>query len=116
MRTNWLGATPYEIEQEIIEEQEDVLKSLPNLVTMESSSYNNYGEITLTFKVGTDLERTLSRVSNKLNEVGDYPQDAKRPVITGAGACNTATARVAHKRAAIASFASARAAGVSARR
>ena len=53
---------------------------------MESSSYNNYGDITLTFKVGAELESTLSRVSNKLNEVSDYPTDANRPVISGAGA------------------------------
>ena len=86
VRTNWGGATPYEVEKEIIEEQEDVLKSLAGLVTMESASYNNYGEITLTFKVGTELESTLSRVSNKLNEVGGYPNDADRPVISGAGA------------------------------
>ncbi|MEM7292530.1 MAG: efflux RND transporter permease subunit [Pseudomonadota bacterium] len=86
VRTTWAGATPYEIEKEIVEEQEDVLKSLSGLVTMESASYNNYGDITLTFKVGTDLESTLSRVSNKLNEVSSYPGDADRPVITGAGA------------------------------
>ena len=29
--TTWGGATPYEIEREVIEEQEDVLKSLNNL-------------------------------------------------------------------------------------
>ena len=28
VRTTWPGATPYEVEKEIIEEQEDVLKSL----------------------------------------------------------------------------------------
>ncbi len=86
VRTTWAGATPYEIEREIIEEQEEVLKSLAGLVVMESASYNNYGNVTLTFKVGVELESTLSRVSNKLNEVSDYPDDANRPVISGAGA------------------------------
>ncbi|MEM7209628.1 MAG: efflux RND transporter permease subunit [Pseudomonadota bacterium] len=86
VRTTWAGATPYEIEKEIVEPQEEVLKSLASLVTMESSSYNNYGEVTLTFKVGTNLETTLSRVSNKLNEVSGYPTDADRPVISGSGA------------------------------
>jgi len=54
VRTNWAGATPYEIEKEIIEEQEDVLKSVSSLTVMESSSFNDYGTISLTFKVGTD--------------------------------------------------------------
>ncbi|MBW2412301.1 MAG: efflux RND transporter permease subunit, partial [Deltaproteobacteria bacterium] len=36
--TSWPGATPYEIEREIIEEQEDSLKGIPGLKEMESSS------------------------------------------------------------------------------
>jgi len=86
VRTNWAGATPYEIEQEIIENQEEKLKGVQNLVQMESSSYNNYGEISLTFRVGTDLDSALLRVSNKLNEVSDYPANADRPSIDAAGA------------------------------
>jgi len=84
--TNWFGASPYEIEKEIIEKQEDVLKSITELVSMESASQNNRGEITLTFRVGADLQTALSRVSNKLNEVSDYPANADRPQISAAGA------------------------------
>lgn len=84
--TIWPGATPYEVEREIIEEQEDVLKSLNNLVTYESSSKDNQGEITLTFKLGTDLRAALQDVSNKLNEVSSYPNDAEEPIIETATA------------------------------
>jgi HAE1 family hydrophobic/amphiphilic exporter-1 len=84
--TTWAGATPYEIEQDIIDKQEEVLKGLQNLTKMESSSYNNYGEISLTFKVGIDLDNALLRVSNKLNEVSDYPSNADKPAIEAAGA------------------------------
>lgn len=82
VRTNWAGATPYEIEKEIIEEQEDVLKSVTNLTVMESSSFNNYGTITLTFKVGTNLNDAMVRVTNKLNEVFSYPENAQKPVVS----------------------------------
>jgi HAE1 family hydrophobic/amphiphilic exporter-1 len=84
--TVWPGATPYEIEREIIEEQEDVLKSLNNLLTYESSSKDNLSEITLTFKLGTDLRASLQDVSNKLNEVSSYPDDAEEPIIETATA------------------------------
>ena len=84
--TVWGGATPYEIEREIIEEQEDAIKSLNNLVEYESSSKDNMGEITLTFKLGTDLRAALQDVSNKLNEVSDYPIDAEEPIIETATA------------------------------
>lgn len=86
VKTIWAGATPYEIEQDIIDKQEEVLKGLQNLTKMESSSYNNYGEISLTFKVGTDLDNALLRVSNKLNEVSGYPDNADKPAIEAAGA------------------------------
>jgi len=84
--TAWPGATPYEIEREIIEEQEDALKSLNNLTEYVSSSKDNYGEVTLTFKLGTDLRAALQDVSNKLNEVSSYPSAAEEPVIETASA------------------------------
>lgn len=86
VNTSWNGATPYEVEKEIIEKQERVLKGLRGLTTMESSSYNSYATITLTFEVGTDLDDALLRVSNKMNEVSGYPDTADRPAIEAAGA------------------------------
>jgi HAE1 family hydrophobic/amphiphilic exporter-1 len=84
--TVWTGATPYEIEREIIEEQEKVFKGIPNLVEMESTSSNSGGSVTLKFKLGTDVDDALLRVSNKLNEVTSYPENAEKPVISATGA------------------------------
>jgi len=84
--TTWTGATPYEIEKEVIDNQEEALKGLQGLTKMESASYNGYGEITLSFTLETDLDDALLRVSNKLNEVTDYPDTADRPKIEAAGA------------------------------
>ena len=75
-----------EIEREIIEEQENTLKGLPNLVEMESESMNSMGTVTLRFKVGTNVEEALTRVSNKLNEVPSYPNDVDKPVVNASGA------------------------------
>jgi HAE1 family hydrophobic/amphiphilic exporter-1 len=85
VQTIWLGATPYEIEKDIIERQEDKLKSVRGLIEMESSSYNSFGEILLTFGVGTNLDDALLRVSNKLEEVTGYPQNAERPTLDSGG-------------------------------
>ncbi len=87
--TIWPGATPYEIERDIIEPQEQVLKGIPGLVQMESSSFNNQGSITLRFKVGTDLDAALLRVSNKVNEVPDYPENVEKPFINATGAASS---------------------------
>jgi len=84
--TIWPGATPYEVEKDIVEEQEEVLKGIQRLTLMESSSFNSRSEITLTFEVGTDIDAALLRVSNKLNEVRSYPENVQRPVIEASGA------------------------------
>lgn len=86
VNTAWYGATPYEIEKEIIEKQEKVLKGLQGLTLMESSSYNGLGTITLSFKIGTNLDDALLRVSNKMAEVGNYPENVNNPVLESSGA------------------------------
>lgn len=87
--TLWPGATPYEVERDIIEEQEKVLKGIPGLIEMESTSANSQGTVTLKFAIGTDVNDALLRVSNKLNEVRSYPETAERPVITATGAATS---------------------------
>jgi HAE1 family hydrophobic/amphiphilic exporter-1 len=85
VETRWPGATPYEIERDIIEEQENVLKGITGLTEMESTSANSRGSITLRFAVGTDVDDALLRVSNKLNEVASYPENVEKPVINATG-------------------------------
>ncbi|MDH3922499.1 MAG: efflux RND transporter permease subunit, partial [Desulfobulbaceae bacterium] len=53
---------------------------------MESESMNGMGTVTLRFKVGTNVEEVLTRVSNKLNEVPSYPNDVDKPVVNASGA------------------------------
>ncbi len=86
VKTTWRGATPYEVEREIIEEQENTLKGLPDLVEMESEARNSQGSVTLRFKVGTSVEEALLRVSNKINEVPSYPAGVDNPVVNASGA------------------------------
>ena len=87
--TTWTGATPYEVEREIIEEQEKVLKGIPGLVEMESASFNSQGTVTLRFSIGTDADDALLRVSNKLDEVPSYPENVDKPIITATGAATS---------------------------
>lgn len=87
--TIWKGATPYEVERDIIEEQEKVMKGIPGLEEMESSSYDGMGSITLRFKIGTDVDNALLRVSNKLNEVPSYPENVDKPAINATGAATS---------------------------
>jgi len=84
--TVWPGSTPYEIERDVVEEQEKVLKGIPNLYEMESDSSNGRSEITLRFDIGTDIDNALLRVSNKLAEVPEYPENVDKPILNASGA------------------------------
>lgn len=83
--TIWPSATPYDIESEIINEQEDVLKGVSGLKEIESNSYNSLGEISLEFELGTDINDAMLLVSNKLDEVSSYPDNVEKPIISASG-------------------------------
>jgi HAE1 family hydrophobic/amphiphilic exporter-1 len=80
--TIWPGASPLEIEREVVDEQEEQLKSLEGLVEMTSSSSDSIGQISLKFVTGTDLDTALLKVSNRLEQVPRYPETAEKPVIS----------------------------------
>ena len=83
--TFWRASAPNEIESEIIEPQEDVLRSVPGLLRMTSSSSFGSGSIQMEFAIGTDMNRALIEVMNRLNQVPRYPLDANEPIISVGG-------------------------------
>jgi HAE1 family hydrophobic/amphiphilic exporter-1 len=86
--TRWPGATPSEMESNVVESQEEKLKSLLNLQKMESSCFNGFAKITLTFDLATDIDTAMLRVANKLDEVSDYPENVEEPILSMTGAAN----------------------------
>lgn len=81
IETRWPGASPQEIEREIIQEQELQLKSVEGVQKMSSESSDSQGTITLEFAVGTNMNEALLTVNTRLQQVRDYPVDADEPVI-----------------------------------
>ena len=84
VETAWRGRSPQEVEREILEEQEDVLKGVTGLREMTATAERGQGTVELEFFVGTAMNRALQEVSNKLDEVPEYPDEAEEPVITAA--------------------------------
>ncbi len=82
VQTEWPGASPEEVEKEIIQRQEDELKSVEGVEEMKSESRDSSGRIVLTFAPGSDMDAALLKVSNRLNQVKNIPEDAERPVIS----------------------------------
>ena len=84
--TQWPGALPLEVERQIVQEQEDQLKALEGLESIESTSSAGQGQILMTFKIGTDTDTALLDVSNRLEQVPRYPDDALKPAVRATGA------------------------------
>jgi HAE1 family hydrophobic/amphiphilic exporter-1 len=79
--TMWPGASPQEIESEIIQPQEEQLQSVEGLQKMSSESMDSRGQITLEFAVGTPTSDALLNVSTRLQQVREYPVNADEPVV-----------------------------------
>ena len=92
IRTGWRAAAPEEVEAEIIEPQEKVLRGLSGVNRIVSKAQRGQGEVSIEFVVGHDLRRGLIEVLNRLNRVPRYPEDANEPVIDTVGGNSRAVA------------------------
>jgi len=95
INTAWPGAAPVEVETEILEQQEEVLKNVQGLTKMESSAGKDSGSITLEFEVDTDINEALVRVTNKLSQVASYPDAVREPVVETANSAGPPLAVIA---------------------
>ncbi|MHC4223632.1 MAG: efflux RND transporter permease subunit, partial [Planctomycetota bacterium] len=82
IETFWPGASPMEVEREIVQEQEEQLKGVGGMTKLSSASSDSRGEVTLEFAVGTDMAEALLKVNSRLQQVREYPQEAREPVLT----------------------------------
>lgn len=81
VETTWSGATPQDIEKEILIEQEEYLRSIPSLERIISRSSSGSAEIELEFPYDIDLNETLIRINNALSQVPSYPENVDQPRI-----------------------------------
>jgi HAE1 family hydrophobic/amphiphilic exporter-1 len=77
----WRGASPQEIERELIQPLEEQLRSVEGLVKLSSDSSSSAGTVELEFAVGTEMSQALVKVNTRVQQVRDWPIDADRPVI-----------------------------------
>lgn len=92
VETRWQGASPHEVEREIVDEQEEQLKGVEGLERMFGESSYDSAKIVLRFPAGTNTDTALLRVSNRLNQVKEYPDDVDEPVISSADTRGSAMA------------------------
>ncbi len=90
IQTFWRAASPMEIESEIIEPQEQVLRGIPGLTSMNAFANRGAAFINLEFNVDTNMEQTLIEVISRMTRVANLPRDARPPrVMLGGFGGNT---------------------------
>ncbi len=77
--TSWPGATPQDVEKEILIQQEDYLQKVAGLQRMISSSSTGSSSIELEFPATVDTNDALIRVLNALSQVPTYPENVDEP-------------------------------------
>ena len=90
--TYWFGASPYEMEREIVNRQEESLKGIEGATKITATTREGRSVVTLEFDVSADMGKSLLLVSNKLNQIEGYPDDAGEPTIDTAGLDDNAIA------------------------
>ena len=77
--TIWPGASPAEVEREIVQEQEEQLKGVEGVTKISAECQDSVGKITLEFVVGTDMSAALLKVNSRLQQVREYPEESDEP-------------------------------------
>jgi HAE1 family hydrophobic/amphiphilic exporter-1 len=81
IETRWRGASPQEVERELVQPLEEQLRSVEGLVKLSSESADSVGTVELEFAVGSNMSEALVKVNSRVQQVRDWPIDADRPVI-----------------------------------
>ncbi len=85
----WRAAAPEEMEANIIEPQENVLRNTPGLTNINSFIGRGSGFVNLTFAVGTDIQTAKLDVINNLTQAPPRPSDAIEPQVNAGGGQQT---------------------------
>ena len=85
----WRAAAPEEMEANIIEPQENVLRNTPGLTNINSFIGRGQGFVNLTFAVGTDIQTAKLDVINNLTQAPPRPADALEPQVSSGGGPQT---------------------------
>ncbi len=80
--TSWYGASASDVETEVTEPIEDVVKTVNNLDTLTSKSLDNLSLISCKFDWGTDLDVASNDIRDRLELAKrNLPKDAEQPIL-----------------------------------
>ena len=95
VRVRWNGASPSDVDREIVGRLESELSSLNGVEKIASRSTRGYGRVTLTYGVGQDMDKALVLLLSKLSAVNGLPDEADTPTVRTSNSDDSPVARLA---------------------
>ena len=79
---SWPGASPQDVEDQIVNRIEESLKDLENIDWMRSESAEGYGAVYIFADTNIEFSRILDEVSNRVSGISTFPPDVEQPRIS----------------------------------
>ena len=77
----WPGASPSEVEQQVVQRIEDALDGVPNVNRIRSESREGYGGISVETLANVDINGFTNDVKNAVDSITSFPRDIENPRI-----------------------------------
>jgi len=77
----WPGASPKEVEQQIIQRVEEALKNVSNVYRVTSEARESSGSLTVETYPNVDLNAFLNDVKNAVDSITSFPRDIENPQV-----------------------------------
>ena len=95
VRVNWPGASPADVDREVVNRLERELSSLNGVEQLTSSSRTSRATVTLTYSLEQDMDKALILLLSKLSGITGLPDDAKTPTVRTSNSDDSPIARLA---------------------
>ena len=95
VRVSWPGASPADVDREIVNRLESELSSLNGIEELSSTSSTGRANITLIYSLEQDMDKALILLLNKLSGITGLPNDSKTPTIRTSNSEDSPIARLA---------------------
>ncbi|XDZ65771.1 efflux RND transporter permease subunit [Alphaproteobacteria bacterium LSUCC0684] len=95
VRVAWPGASPQDVDREIITRLERDLSSLNGVEKAEARSFAGQARLSLTYAVTQDMDKALTTLLSELSSISDLPGEAKQPTVRTSNSDDSPIARVA---------------------
>ena len=95
VRVAWPGASPEDLDREVVARLESELSGLNGVDELVSASRRGRASVTLTYNVGQDMDKALVLLLSKLSSVTGLPSDSRTPEVRTSNSDDSPIARLA---------------------